>query len=84
MTTEPTGYLDAAGDYLASLGAGSLEPAVRDDMVNMADLAVYLLLSRWLVALQDDDPNSMQVIESLGDLGQALQRETLHGEASRC
>jgi hypothetical protein len=80
MANESPPYLQAAGDYLASIGAAGLDPAVRDDMVNMADLAVFLLLSQWLTALQDDEPNSMQVVESLGDLGQALLRELQHGE----
>lgn len=80
MTQPPSSYLEAAGTYLASLGAGGLDPAVREDMVLMADLAVYMLLSQWLSALQDDDPNSLQVVESLGDLGQALQREGQRGE----
>src|SRR5688572_33266746 len=49
-------------------------------MVTMADVAVTLLLSQWLTALQDDDPNSPQIVESLGDLGQALQRQEQQGE----
>jgi len=46
MANESPPYLEAAGDYLASIGAAGLDPAVRDDMVNMADLAVFLLLSQ--------------------------------------
>lgn len=79
MPTEPSAYLEAAGAYLASLGA-DVDPAVRDDMVTMADVAVTLLLSQWLTALQDDEPNSMRVLESLGDLGQALLRQERQGE----
>src|SRR5262245_26374355 len=80
MTNNEDSYLDAAGAYLASIGAGGLDPAVRDEMVNMADLADYLLLSQWLVALQDDAPNAAHLTESLGDLGVALQRESAQGE----
>lgn len=80
MTSEPPSYLEAAGAYLASIGAAELDPAVRDDVVNMADLAVYLLLSQWLTALQDDDPHPARLVENLGDLGQALQRRSQEGE----
>ncbi len=80
MSSEPLSYLDAAGAYLASLGTAELDPAVRDDMLNMADLAVYLLLSQWLTALQDDDPNPVHLVATLGDLGQALLRRSQQGE----
>ena len=49
-------------------------------MLNMADLAVYLLLSQWLTAPQDDDPNRAHLTAALGDLGQALQRRSQEGE----
>ena len=80
MPTPPATNHEAAGAYQASLGADDVDPSVRDDMVTMADVAVTLLLSQWLTALQDDDPNSPQIVESLGDLGQALQRQERQGE----
>jgi hypothetical protein len=82
MSNEPESYLEAAGAYLASIGAGALQAAVRDDMVQMADLAAYLLLSQWLTALQDDAPNAAHIAERLGDLGMALQREDQRGEGA--
>jgi hypothetical protein len=53
---------------------------VRDEMVNMADLAAGLLLAEWLDTLQAGAPNAAELAERLGDLGLALQREAQRGE----
>lgn len=78
--SESSSYLTAASTYLASLGASGLEPAVRAEMVNMADLAAGLLLAEWLDTLQTGAPNAAELVERLGDLGVALQREAQRGE----